>query len=90
MVDARQTSGSSHGSHSKKPGASAREMAALDNQDPTRAPRVLDEVVDYEYTAYAFSNKKKWAILTVVALCQTSMSKLWPKALGPSRVTNVR
>jgi hypothetical protein len=56
-------------------------MAPLDNSqsrapavDPN-TPRVLNEVEDYEYTAYAFSTKKKWAILTVVALCQTSMSK---------------
>jgi hypothetical protein len=77
-MDTRQTSESSHGSRSKKIGASAHEMAPLENEDSmTRAPRVLDEVQDYEYTAYAFSNKKKWAILTVVALCQTSMSKFW-------------
>lgn len=34
----------------------------------------LDEVSGYEYTAYNFSDKKKWWILTVVALCQTSMN----------------
>ncbi|KAJ4286257.1 hypothetical protein N0V90_013291 [Kalmusia sp. IMI 367209] len=34
----------------------------------------LNEVNGYEYTAYNFSTKKKWWILTVVALCQTSMN----------------
>lgn len=34
----------------------------------------LDEINGYEYTAYNFSNGKKWWILTVVALCQTSMN----------------
>jgi hypothetical protein len=38
-------------------------------------PLVLSEANAIEYTAYNFSNKKKWAVLTVVALCQTSMSK---------------
>jgi hypothetical protein len=39
-------------------------------------PLVLNEANSAEHTAYAFSIKKKWWILTVVALCQTSMSKL--------------
>lgn len=34
----------------------------------------LDEINGYKYTAYNFSNGKKWWILTVVALCQTSMN----------------
>jgi hypothetical protein len=34
----------------------------------------LDEINGYEYTAYNFSTGKKWWILTVVALCQTSMN----------------
>ena len=36
----------------------------------------LSEVTNLKDTAYAFSTKRKWWILTVVALCQTSMSKL--------------
>lgn len=36
---------------------------------------VLDEGNAYKHTAYNFSTRKKWAVLTVVALCQTSMSK---------------
>jgi hypothetical protein len=39
-------------------------------------PLILNEANSIEHTAYAFSTKKKWWILTVVALCQTSMSKL--------------
>jgi hypothetical protein len=39
------------------------------------APLTLSEANAIEYTAYHFSNRKKWAVLTVVALCQTSMSK---------------
>lgn len=34
----------------------------------------LDEVSGYEHTAYNFSKGKKWWILSVVALCQTSMN----------------
>lgn len=34
----------------------------------------LDEINGYEHTAYNFSRRKKWWILTVVALCQTSMN----------------
>lgn len=36
---------------------------------------ILNEATNLTDTAYAFSTKKKWWILTVVALCQTSMSK---------------
>ena len=38
--------------------------------------RVLDEndATNHKYTAYAWSKKKKWILLTVVALCQTSMN----------------
>lgn len=36
---------------------------------------ILNEATDLKDTAYAFSTKKKWWILTVVALCQTSMSE---------------
>ncbi|KAK7182214.1 hypothetical protein DPSP01_006935 [Paraphaeosphaeria sporulosa] len=34
----------------------------------------LNEINGYEYTAYNFSIGKKWWVLTVVALCQTSMN----------------
>ncbi|KAF1841676.1 MFS multidrug transporter-like protein [Cucurbitaria berberidis CBS 394.84] len=37
-------------------------------------PLTLDEANAVEHTAYMFSTKKKWWILTVVALCQTSMN----------------
>jgi hypothetical protein len=36
---------------------------------------ILNEAANLKDTAYAFSSKKKWWILTAVALCQTSMSK---------------
>lgn len=39
-------------------------------------PLILNEANAVEHTAYMFSPKKKWWILTVVALCQTSMSEL--------------
>jgi hypothetical protein len=35
---------------------------------------ILDEVDGYQYTAYAFPTWKKWMVLSVVALCQTSMN----------------
>lgn len=34
----------------------------------------LSEATNWKDTAYAFSAARKWQILTVVALCQTSMS----------------
>ncbi|KAF2132414.1 MFS general substrate transporter [Dothidotthia symphoricarpi CBS 119687] len=37
-------------------------------------PLLLDEANAVEHTAYMWSTKKKWWILTVVALCQTSMN----------------
>jgi hypothetical protein len=55
--------------------SSPRQLAAP--VDPN-APKILTEVNAFEYTAYAFSKRKKWAVLTVVALCQTSMSKATP------------
>lgn len=39
------------------------------------APLVLNEVNSLEHTAYKWPSRKKWMVLTVVALCQTSMSK---------------
>jgi hypothetical protein len=39
------------------------------------APFELNEANSFDETAYAWSTKKKWAVLTVVALCQTSMSE---------------
>ena len=35
----------------------------------------LSEATGWKDTAYAFSTARKWQILTVVALCQTSMSR---------------
>lgn len=42
------------------------------NENPVT---VLSEANAAEHTGYKFSTKKKWWILTVVALCQTSMSQ---------------
>jgi hypothetical protein len=58
------------------------QTALLDNSprnsrassDPN-ASLVLTEANAFKHTAYHFSNRKKWAVLTVVGLCQTSMSK---------------
>lgn len=42
---------------------------------PTSGTRsVLTESNAFDNTAYAWSTKKKWTLLTVVALCQTSMN----------------
>ncbi|KAF1941555.1 multidrug transporter [Clathrospora elynae] len=66
------------------------------------APLKLDEANSVEHTAYMFSNKKKWWILIVVALCQTSMNynaAVYSNAigrlnahyhLGDNHVTNAR
>ncbi|KAF1980206.1 MFS general substrate transporter [Bimuria novae-zelandiae CBS 107.79] len=36
--------------------------------------RILNSYEDFDKTAGAWSNRKKWTLLTVVALCQTSMN----------------
>jgi hypothetical protein len=36
--------------------------------------RILDEYEDFDKTANVWSGKKKWTLLTIVALCQTSMN----------------
>ena len=46
---------------------SAMDMSSMDS-------KILDEIKDSEHTGWGFSTKKKWWILTVVALCQTSMN----------------
>lgn len=43
---------------------------------------VLNEANAVEHTAYMFSTNKKWWILTVVALCQTSMSMFFKCSTG--------
>ncbi|KAL6151168.1 hypothetical protein ACJQWK_10633 [Exserohilum turcicum] len=65
--------------------ASAQPKKTADNEIemmPTRSteadssePHTLNEANSVEKTGYIFSTKKKWQILTVVGLCQTSMSK---------------
>ncbi|KAL5117706.1 hypothetical protein ACEQ8H_004454 [Pleosporales sp. CAS-2024a] len=69
--------------------------------DPNGPPK-LTEANAIEHTAYAWSNTKKWAVLTVVALCQTSMNynaAVYSNAighvnkeygLGENHVTNAR
>jgi hypothetical protein len=73
----------SNGTRTKEAGSSAYETVDLNDNskasstapvDPS-APMILTEANAFEYTAYNFSLNKKWAVLTVVALCQTSMSK---------------
>ncbi|CAA9965750.1 hypothetical protein PTNB73_07025 [Pyrenophora teres f. teres] len=63
---------SSGGSHNRRKEAEdAVEMV------PTRSPplaTMLTEANAVESTAYMFSTRKKWWILTVVGLCQTSMN----------------
>jgi hypothetical protein len=86
MIDLRHPSDVSVGSHSsgaKEAKSSSFEAASpLDsNVTSSAAPAdqnatlILNEANAFEHTAYNFSNRKKWAVLTVVALCQTSMSK---------------
>lgn len=48
--------------------------------------RILNEYEDFDKTAKAWSDKKKWILLTVVALCQTSMNfnaAIYSNAVGP-------
>jgi hypothetical protein len=73
----------SHGSAAKEAKSSSFETASpLDSNTSSSAAAaehnaslILNEANAFEHTAYNFSNRKKWAVLTVVALCQTSMSK---------------
>lgn len=51
----------------------ARKEGVAANDGTTR----LSEAANLADTAYRFSTFRKWQILTVVALCQTSMSKLF-------------
>jgi hypothetical protein len=60
------------------------EMIPTHSRQAEPSPLELDEVNSFEKTGYAFTKKKKWAILTVVGLCQTSMSE-WLSI--PSRVS---
>jgi hypothetical protein len=53
---------------------------------PPAAPLVNGKLVlrvedAWEKTAYAWSDKKKWALLSVVAICQTSMVCIPPRVL---------
>jgi hypothetical protein len=83
MADMRQPSDGSldsDGAGRKEERTSSSMPNSLD-QTPSTQPiitnpvRVLNEVHDFDHTAYSWTTKKKWAVLTVVALCQTSMSK---------------
>lgn len=58
---------------SQTPSDQERKSSSIALTPPT-PPRILNELNSHEKTAYHFSNRKKWAILTVVGLCQTSMS----------------
>jgi hypothetical protein len=79
MSQVRLPSNGSSGSPGQKKEASEG-IELVPTQSPqaeTTGPLKLNEVNTYEKTGYAFSTKKKWWILSVVALCQTSMSE-WP------------
>jgi hypothetical protein len=86
MVELRHPSDGtieSHGPGVKEANSSAFEANLLGHSSTASTavvgpnnPLVLDEANAIEHTAYRWSHKKKWAVLTVVALCQTSMSKL--------------
>ncbi|KAH7079148.1 major facilitator superfamily domain-containing protein [Paraphoma chrysanthemicola] len=89
-------------------GSSAKEIRAISRSPSSStaiaadAPLVLNEANCLEHTAYNFSTKKKWAVLTVVALCQTSMNynaAVYSNAighlnqeynLGDNHITNAR
>ncbi|OAL05918.1 MFS general substrate transporter [Phaeosphaeriaceae sp. SRC1lsM3a] len=81
MAEARQLSDGSDGSGAKEARISSFEAIrpVRSSLSSTRAldanaPLILDEANAFKHTAYNFSTKKKWAVLTVVALCQTSMN----------------
>jgi hypothetical protein len=88
MAQARHHSEGSVGSE----GAGAKEAKSFENAVPVdsnmtlkefsdpNGPLILTEANSIEHTAYTWSPKKKWAVLTVVALCQTSMSRFKSKS----------
>ncbi|CAO2657308.1 Nn.00g034340.m01.CDS01 [Neocucurbitaria sp. VM-36] len=76
MANPRHESDSSGVSAGGKEATEGVEMVPTQSPIPAdpNAPLVLNEANAVEHTAYVFSTKKKWWILTVVALCQTSMN----------------
>jgi hypothetical protein len=81
MAKARLDSDGSMGSDgpgSKEVNYFENTVTSKESSDPN-ATLELNEANSIEYTAYSWSNRKKWAVLTVVALCQTSMSKFKSK-----------
>ncbi|ORY08753.1 putative MFS multidrug transporter [Clohesyomyces aquaticus] len=103
-MDSRQTSGSGtpSGPSVSKEAAAISESASngsSNNNEPVyvNGKLVLQEEDAFEATGYAFSSKKKWWILTVVALCQTSMNynaAVYSNAVAPLNehygITNAR
>lgn len=97
MAEARQLSDGSDGSGAKEARISSFEAIrpVRSSLSSTRAldanaPLILDEANAFKHTAYNFSTKKKWAVLTVVALCQTSMSKLNMKVIYFTRLIQAK
>ena len=76
MANPRHESDTSGVSTGGKEATEGVEMVPTRSPPPAdpNAPLVHNEVNAVEHTAYVFSTKRKWWILTVVALCQTSMS----------------
>lgn len=72
--DARISQSRTDSSNSSPGPAVERKEGLVDAEGVTR----LSEATNLADTAYAFSTKHKWWILTVVALCQTSMSEFFP------------
>ncbi|KAH5371875.1 hypothetical protein HBI48_034190 [Parastagonospora nodorum] len=79
----------SNGPGAKEANSSAFETSHLGQSSTastTPGPLILNEANAIEHTAYQWSSHKKWAVLTVVALCQTSMNynaAVYSNAIGP-------
>ncbi|KAF2259707.1 MFS general substrate transporter [Lojkania enalia] len=80
METSSDNSKTSSSDNSLKPNQGTEEIVPIRTRDVTPTPSlvngklVLTEGNSYEKTAYAWSIRKKWTLLTVVALCQTSMN----------------
>lgn len=72
MAETRNTSSSSGPSRAKEAADEIVPVRTVTRDENGRA--ILREEDVFEVTAYAWSNKKKWVVLSVVALCQTSMN----------------
>jgi hypothetical protein len=55
-----------------KPSEGLAQVETISQEPLHNGKRYLTEALAYDSLAYAWSDKKKWIMLTIVAICQTS------------------